>query len=764
MRQLRHGLVRRARARRRRPTSTTSPTRRTPTCSSSRTRRRRRPGLAFLLATIAEYGDDGWQPTTGSACATTVCEVVDGWTDAYYERVLGRRRRHQAARRQLRHRARRPRSSSPIRRSTRPRRRRRHDVLPPGRVRRHPARHRARRRGPPAHRLPAVETFQSELPLNLFVYPANADVELPDVFAANATVPADAGARSIRPTIDANRSAWIDEWTDAVADRRRTGCEPLPRPIVARPGGVPVAFLVVFYAWPFVDAAGDRAARRAPSATRSAVARRGGSRGSRSGRRVVSTAPHDRRRPGPGLRDRPVRVRRPRAAARRLLTAVFVLPTVVMGAAVLALLPDSLDRGVWADPARPRHLQPRRRRAHRRRGVGAPAARPGGTPRPRSAPRRGGRSDEVTLPLLRPRCSPPASIVFVFTFTSFGVDPRARRAPAPRRSRSRSGARRRSSATSAQRRRWPCCSSSCSALAVAWSSSRSSVVTAGRWPCGRHAGGAGRRRRGERWRSSAAVAAAHRVVAVAPLVALVERSLRGSGGRHSLDGVAHRSGGPRCAPGSASGIDPLGVDLRRRCARPSSRDAHRRRDRRARLPRHRRRRVAAADSSTPASMLPIATSAVTIGFGMLITFDQPPVDWRASWWLVPDRSGARGRPVRRAHRARRCCAASTPASSTPRRRSGASPSRAWRHDRPAPSAPAAGGGRRARGSDLARRVRRHQLPVPQSGRRRCRSRSISCSGGPATVLQAQGYVLATILAATTVAVVVLLDVTGDRRS
>ena len=31
-----------------------------------------------------------------------------------------------------------------------------------------------------------------------------------------------------------------------------------------------------------------------------------------------------------------------------LLTAMFVLPTVVMGAAVLALLPDVLDRTVWA--------------------------------------------------------------------------------------------------------------------------------------------------------------------------------------------------------------------------------------------------------------------------------------------------------------------------------------------------------------------------------------------------------------------------------
>ncbi len=34
-------------------------------------------------------------------------------------------------------------------------------------------------------------------------------------------------------------------------------------------------------------------------------------------------------------------------------------------------------------------------------------------------------------------------------------------------------------------------------------------------------------------------------------------------------------------------------------------------------------------------MLPLGTSAVTIGFGMLITFDTAPVDWRASWWLVP---------------------------------------------------------------------------------------------------------------------------------
>ena len=51
--------------------------RRTRTCSSSRTRRRRRPGLAFLLATIAQYGEDGWH---------------DYWKQLQGQRRRGRRR------------------------------------------------------------------------------------------------------------------------------------------------------------------------------------------------------------------------------------------------------------------------------------------------------------------------------------------------------------------------------------------------------------------------------------------------------------------------------------------------------------------------------------------------------------------------------------------------------------------------------------------------------------------------------------------------
>lgn len=41
------------------------------------------PGLAFLLATIATYGEDGWQDWWADMRDNGV-EVVDGWTEAYY--------------------------------------------------------------------------------------------------------------------------------------------------------------------------------------------------------------------------------------------------------------------------------------------------------------------------------------------------------------------------------------------------------------------------------------------------------------------------------------------------------------------------------------------------------------------------------------------------------------------------------------------------------------------------------------------------------
>ena len=46
------------------------------------------PGLAFLLATVAEFGEDGWADYW-SALRDNGVEVVDDWDQAYYERFSG---------------------------------------------------------------------------------------------------------------------------------------------------------------------------------------------------------------------------------------------------------------------------------------------------------------------------------------------------------------------------------------------------------------------------------------------------------------------------------------------------------------------------------------------------------------------------------------------------------------------------------------------------------------------------------------------------
>ena len=113
-----------------------------------------------------------------------------------------------------------------------------------------------------------------------------------------------------------------------------------------------------------------------------------------------------------------------RFAGRRLLasllTAAFVLPTVVMGAAVLALLPAGWERGVPAILAA--HVV--FNLAVVVRTVGAvwehlPGDLEAAAATLGASPWRAFR--EITLPLLRPAILAAASIVFVFTFTSFGV-------------------------------------------------------------------------------------------------------------------------------------------------------------------------------------------------------------------------------------------------------------------------------------------------------------------------------------------------------
>ncbi len=59
------------------------------------------------------------------------------------------------------------------------------------------------------------QQFQEDLPLRMFVFPVNPNAALPAVFEQWATVPADPATLS-PAIIDANRDRWIQEWTETV--------------------------------------------------------------------------------------------------------------------------------------------------------------------------------------------------------------------------------------------------------------------------------------------------------------------------------------------------------------------------------------------------------------------------------------------------------------------------------------------------------------------------------------------------------------------
>ena len=171
------------------------------------------PGLAFLMGTIAEFGDRGWQDYWSRLVANDV-EVVDSWTTAYYESFswAGGERPLVVSY-----------GSSPpfevlfaaeeV------------DTAPTGVVEATCFRQvefagvLAGTDAPDAARqlvdFLISERFQREVPMNLFVFPANETVDLDPAFAEYATIPA--SSRSLDPAeIDANRATWIDEWTTIV--------------------------------------------------------------------------------------------------------------------------------------------------------------------------------------------------------------------------------------------------------------------------------------------------------------------------------------------------------------------------------------------------------------------------------------------------------------------------------------------------------------------------------------------------------------------
>jgi len=171
------------------------------------------PGLAFLLATIDEFGTDGWQAYWSNLVDNGV-QVVDGWTSAYYGQFsyAGGDRPLVVSY-----------GSSPpfevLFAETEL------EVAPTGVIESTCYRQvefagvLAGTDQPDAARqlvdFLLTSDFQAALPLDVFVFPANADVELDPVFQEYAVIPET--SRELDPSaIDANRETWIDEWTDLV--------------------------------------------------------------------------------------------------------------------------------------------------------------------------------------------------------------------------------------------------------------------------------------------------------------------------------------------------------------------------------------------------------------------------------------------------------------------------------------------------------------------------------------------------------------------
>jgi len=173
------------------------------------------PGLAFMLATIAEFGDR-WQGYWRKLRANGVL-VVDGWEDAYYSRFSG----------SAGSKGKRPvvvsYASSPpaevIFAKPRP------STAPTGVVEASCFRQvefagvlRGAKNEEGARKLVDFmlsKRFQEDIPLQMFVFPARTDASLPPEFERFAVVP-ERPLELPPQEIEQNRESWVDQWTDIV--------------------------------------------------------------------------------------------------------------------------------------------------------------------------------------------------------------------------------------------------------------------------------------------------------------------------------------------------------------------------------------------------------------------------------------------------------------------------------------------------------------------------------------------------------------------
>jgi thiamine transport system substrate-binding protein len=173
------------------------------------------PGLAFLLATIAQFGDK-WQGYWRKLRANDVL-VVDGWEEAYTARFSGASGSNGKWPIVVSY------ASSPpvevIYRDPRP------AEAPTGVIEKSCFRQielagvlRGAKNEDGAQELidfMLSRRFQEDIPLQMFVFPARLDAALPPEFEKFAVVPEH--PLELPPEeIEANRERWVDEWTDIV--------------------------------------------------------------------------------------------------------------------------------------------------------------------------------------------------------------------------------------------------------------------------------------------------------------------------------------------------------------------------------------------------------------------------------------------------------------------------------------------------------------------------------------------------------------------
>jgi thiamine transport system substrate-binding protein len=176
------------------------------------------PGLAFLLTTIAHFGEDGYLAYWESLRANDVL-ITDGWSTAYYEHFTvgsgGSGDRPLVV----------SYTSSPPA-----------DIIfatdgrtEPASVNISPENGTFRQiefvgiiAGSQQQELAQAWVdymldlpFQNDIPLQMFVYPANENATLPELFTQYGQIPA-APAVIDPAEIEANREAWIEAWTDVM--------------------------------------------------------------------------------------------------------------------------------------------------------------------------------------------------------------------------------------------------------------------------------------------------------------------------------------------------------------------------------------------------------------------------------------------------------------------------------------------------------------------------------------------------------------------